>query len=145
MLVAFHLDENLESIVARTHPLRYVVFQLVQWAESRGKLDKLIEAALEDNPSNELLIDIARSQRAPEGAEKIEVIQTSPALAADTALVEACRSVASHFSESLIGEQRPVVRRRVRDLIENFIESPARFGVVLGDIGTGKSTALARG
>lgn len=59
-LVEFQLDENLAAI-AGEGPLRDVVFHLVEWAESSGRLDALIEGARQENPQNPELIDFERA------------------------------------------------------------------------------------
>lgn len=54
-LVSFGLDENLEKIASRGENLKQVVFTLVRWAESSGKLEELIRKAHKDRPGNEEL------------------------------------------------------------------------------------------
>jgi hypothetical protein len=53
-MVRFKLDENLESI-AGSGILNDVVFNLVEWAESKGKLEHLIQGAYEGNQDNSAL------------------------------------------------------------------------------------------
>lgn len=57
-LVRFHLGENLAAIVA-PGALASVVFELIQWAESRGRLGELIDGALKENPGNPTLREFA--------------------------------------------------------------------------------------
>ena len=54
MMVRFTLDENLNAIAGGEN-LSIAVFDLIQWAESRGYLLKLIDSAVEHNPGNEEL------------------------------------------------------------------------------------------
>src|SRR5579871_1216010 len=53
-MVRFGLNESLDSI-AGTGSLADVVFQLITWAEARGKTDDLIAAAYQQNPNNPTL------------------------------------------------------------------------------------------
>jgi hypothetical protein len=53
-MVRFELNENLESI-AGSGILNDVVFNLVEWAESKGKLEHLIQGAYEGNQDNSAL------------------------------------------------------------------------------------------
>ena len=48
------LGESLEAIVGRG-ALQEVVFRLLRWAESRGRLDELMRGARQQNPGNTLL------------------------------------------------------------------------------------------
>jgi len=53
-MIRFQLDENLDTIADGTdHSER--VFNLIRWAETKGKLDELINGAIKANPSNPLL------------------------------------------------------------------------------------------
>ncbi|WP_063800776.1 SUMF1/EgtB/PvdO family nonheme iron enzyme [Mastigocoleus testarum] len=51
MMVSYQLDKNLDAI-AGGDDLTEIVFSLIEWAESRGKLENLIEAASKENPGN---------------------------------------------------------------------------------------------
>jgi nucleoside phosphorylase len=53
-MVNYGLDENLESFVGAAG-LQETAFQLVAWAEARGRLDQLLKAAVSENPSNPAL------------------------------------------------------------------------------------------
>ncbi len=48
------LGESLEAIVGRG-ALQEVVFRLLRWAESRGRLEELMRGARQQNPGNTLL------------------------------------------------------------------------------------------
>ncbi|BAZ39551.1 hypothetical protein NIES4101_55050 [Calothrix sp. NIES-4101] len=50
-MVKFQLEENLEAI-AGTGILKNVVFELIDWAEAEGKLERLIIGAYEENSGN---------------------------------------------------------------------------------------------
>ena len=54
-MARFGLDENLDE-VAGGETLRDLTFNLIQYAESHGKLQKLLDGALTENPSNPKLI-----------------------------------------------------------------------------------------
>ncbi len=54
IMVEFQLDETLEVIV-KIGNLRTVVFDLIQWAESRGRLEQLIIGSYADNSENPIL------------------------------------------------------------------------------------------
>lgn len=57
-LVRFSLDENLASI-AIPCAMNSVVFKLVSWAQSHGRVDELLAGALELNPKNPALLGFA--------------------------------------------------------------------------------------
>ena len=50
-MVTFGLDENLEAI-AGTGALEDVTFELIEWADSRGRTEDLLQAAQNANPTN---------------------------------------------------------------------------------------------
>ncbi|AFY56938.1 leucine-rich repeat (LRR) protein [Rivularia sp. PCC 7116] len=54
MMVRYELDENLDSITTGEN-MGVVVFELIAWAESLGKLQQLVKAACESNPGNSKL------------------------------------------------------------------------------------------
>lgn len=54
MMLSFKLDKNLDEIAGEDN-LQLVVFNLIEWAESQGKLKKLIEGACESNSGNKNL------------------------------------------------------------------------------------------
>ncbi|BAY22479.1 TIR protein [Calothrix sp. NIES-2100] len=56
IMVRFTLDENLDAIAGGDN-LSKAVFDLINWAESRGYLEKLIDSAVEQNPLNKELQD----------------------------------------------------------------------------------------
>ena len=58
MMVRERLDENLQAI-AGTGSLNDVVFNLVQYFEAQGKLDKLIQGACKENNGNSKLKKVA--------------------------------------------------------------------------------------
>jgi hypothetical protein len=81
-MVRFHLGESLAAIVA-PGALAAVVFELIQWAESRGRLRELVAGALAENPGNPTLRDCAArlglsSPPAP-GASATSVTPPAPA------------------------------------------------------------------
>jgi hypothetical protein len=57
-MVRFGLDENL-SAIAGGSALSDIVFNLIQWAEARGRVGDLVAAALEANPRNPALRTVA--------------------------------------------------------------------------------------
>src|SRR4051794_15960500 len=57
-MVAFELNENLAAIASGSN-LSSVVFELVVWADARGTVKALIQAALSANPDNEQLRALA--------------------------------------------------------------------------------------
>src|SRR5690242_18673751 len=50
-MVRFQLDENLDALVKEAN-LASIVFELITWAEARGKLEALLVAACTANPGN---------------------------------------------------------------------------------------------
>jgi hypothetical protein len=56
-LVRFHLNENLETIVG-AGPLSQTAFELIEWAQSRGRLGELLRGARAENSGNPLLAAI---------------------------------------------------------------------------------------
>ena len=59
-MVQFQLGENLQAITGRDG-LNATIFDLIRWTEARGKTQRLIEGALEENPTNPGLREFAES------------------------------------------------------------------------------------
>ncbi|MBD0373683.1 MAG: trypsin-like peptidase domain-containing protein [Pyrinomonadaceae bacterium] len=73
-MVRFGLDENLDAI-ADTSRLNDTVFELLRWAESRGKVAALIVAARNSNPDNPALRRAAEElQLAPDSSELESIV-----------------------------------------------------------------------
>jgi hypothetical protein len=60
-LVRVALDVRLHDIVGQPAPFKDQVFQLVQWAEAKGKVGDLLGAAVEAVPGNALLREAERA------------------------------------------------------------------------------------
>jgi hypothetical protein len=56
-MVKFELGENLDAIAGGGN-LSETVFNLIQWAERRGRIEDLIQGAVNYNPDNEALLAI---------------------------------------------------------------------------------------
>ena len=54
MMVRYKLNQNLASITTG-ESMEEIVFELIEWAESKGRLNELAKAALEHNPGNQEL------------------------------------------------------------------------------------------
>ena len=63
-MVSFELEENLE-VIAGSGPLEGVIFNLIQWAESIGRIEDLIQAARQDRPNNSMLAAFIRTLERP--------------------------------------------------------------------------------
>jgi len=50
-MVSFELEENLAAI-AGSRRLRDVIFNLIEWANSRGRMEDLLRAVQKENPTN---------------------------------------------------------------------------------------------
>lgn len=59
-LVDFAFDERLSHIV-QTRDHQTAAFELIQWAESQGKLEVLVRTAIEENPGNAELAAFVQS------------------------------------------------------------------------------------
>lgn len=57
-MVALGINEKLDSITGENN-LREAVFELLEWAQARNKVEKLVKAALAENPYNPELINVA--------------------------------------------------------------------------------------
>lgn len=57
-LTRFKLNINLQEIASETLPIADVVLELIEWAESNGKITELIAAAYKEKPNNALIRDI---------------------------------------------------------------------------------------
>lgn len=68
----FELDEPLDAI-AGSGSLSDTVFNLIEWAEDRGRLDELLRAVLQTNPSNQRLLNAVRSVEGLPFAGPLEV------------------------------------------------------------------------
>jgi len=69
------LELNLEAEVEKG-PLKQVAFKLVEWAESRGRIEDLVRGAREENPLNEKLQRVFPELAV--GAEKPTVVWNVP-------------------------------------------------------------------
>jgi S1-C subfamily serine protease len=79
-MVRHGLDENLEAIAGGDN-LRSTVFNLVTWAESRGRIEELVIAAQSENPSNLELRNVAEQMSLAANSEELEsIIQSSVGL-----------------------------------------------------------------
>ncbi len=67
-MVRIGLDENLASIAGGAN-LQEVTFNLIQWAERNGRVDDLLAAARQANPSNPALSAFAAGYRPNAGAD----------------------------------------------------------------------------
>lgn len=72
-MVQFGLDQNLD-VIADTSKLSDAVFELIQWAESRGKITKLIIAARNSNPDNPALRKVAEELHLAPDTSELESI-----------------------------------------------------------------------
>ena len=61
-MVSFELDENLDAISTGGNHYE-VVFELIQWAQARGKVEKLLTAARSANPGNPKLKNFDEQMR----------------------------------------------------------------------------------
>ena len=61
-LVRVYLDENFDAIVGGK-TIREKISALVSWAERTHKVDQLLDGAVEENPSNERLLEFVESLR----------------------------------------------------------------------------------
>jgi len=106
MFVRTGLEENLDAIVGGMN-LSEMVFNLIVWAESRGRLKDLIEKAYQENPLNPSLRSFAASQfggqteQLPLSAGRTETNQNMrrqwTAYAAKAAAVFTVSFIQSHF------------------------------------------------
>lgn len=51
----------METITSPSQPLTQAVFQLLVWAEAKGKLEQLLTAALAENPDDASLVRLVNS------------------------------------------------------------------------------------
>src|SRR4030095_3949610 len=59
MMVLDQLNENLLAIVEEGS-LEHMVFELIRWSISRGRLEELVNAALKQNSQNPQLMSVAK-------------------------------------------------------------------------------------
>lgn len=81
LLVELKLGQRLNNIT-RQGEHKWMVMKVVDWAKSRGsKLDDLIAGALNQNPDNLALLDVAQQLGLDEGAAQFEalVLESAPA------------------------------------------------------------------
>jgi hypothetical protein len=71
-MVQFGLNENLAAIAGGNN-LRALAFDLIRWADSRSRVDELVTAALEANPtSSDLLAYVAATRPAPPSDQPVQ-------------------------------------------------------------------------
>ncbi|GAB4398579.1 MAG: hypothetical protein OHK0053_17510 [Microscillaceae bacterium] len=63
-LLVFELEENLLNLVG-AGPLKIMAFQLIEWAETQGRLEELLIGAIRQNPGNPRLKKFAQSLEIP--------------------------------------------------------------------------------
>jgi hypothetical protein len=81
-MVRFKLDENLEQIAGAGF-YSDVLFRLIQWAESHGRIPDLVTAARETNPGNVMLQqfeDVLEGKLAP--SSESETARANPCASA---------------------------------------------------------------
>lgn len=140
-MVSFRLDTNLETIVSKHEDLTYVVFRLVGWADAQGLLDKLVSGARDENPGNQSLqryVDLTNCE-----SQEIKETINSTRAPTDIALLDAAHSITVDFSRAILGDTRPVIREAIRSELARLIKSTTVYSILLGEPGSGKSTALA--
>jgi len=79
MMVFDQLKENLSAIAGDSN-LEHTVFELVRWAEARGRLEELVIGALIQNPGNDQLRSAAEKLVESQNLSKIELYQSKCAL-----------------------------------------------------------------
>ncbi|AFY56877.1 hypothetical protein Riv7116_4456 [Rivularia sp. PCC 7116] len=83
MMVSDELEENLDAIAGGEN-LNEIVFDLIDWAQSQGKLEELIGAAIKGNPGNQELREFQESICNEFNDEKnIVELRESPQIADD--------------------------------------------------------------
>lgn len=90
-LVKFHLDENLNNIVGPNVGMDTVLFEVIQWAQARGWIERLFLAAREERPDSPLLVAFGIEARGPQvgaGAKPIEDSGLERLLRADVPAVK---------------------------------------------------------
>src|SRR5262245_5996259 len=75
-MIRFGLGERLKNIVLGDN-IPDIVFELIDWAESKGRVEELVQAAREENPGNPLL-KLLRLDDAPESVGKAARIVSLP-------------------------------------------------------------------
>jgi molecular chaperone DnaK len=98
-MVRFELDQNLDEI-AGSGILKDVVFNLLSWAESQGKLPDLVLAAAADRPRNQELQSLARLFQADPLAESYGQLEQALAdrdWAAALSLADAIQAVDPNY------------------------------------------------
>ncbi|MDY6896753.1 MAG: SUMF1/EgtB/PvdO family nonheme iron enzyme [Cyanobacteriota bacterium] len=60
MMVSDELEENLDAIAGGEN-LDEIVFNFIEWAESQGKIQRIIDAAIRTNPGNQQLREFQQS------------------------------------------------------------------------------------
>jgi hypothetical protein len=90
-MVRFHLNVNLRSITDSSS-MRETVFRLIEWAESRGLITELVNAALEANPNNSKLNAVSEMlQASVEPAVEVpDAIKIGDIPELPEALIQAC-------------------------------------------------------
>ncbi|MEM7127721.1 MAG: TIR domain-containing protein, partial [Chloroflexota bacterium] len=72
-MVRMQLDQNLDEIVGGDN-LSDIVFALIKWAESHGKLQELIQGAIAENPTNPALFKFGATWSAQVGQEQRQTL-----------------------------------------------------------------------
>ncbi|MUG91718.1 tetratricopeptide repeat protein [Scytonema sp. UIC 10036] len=102
-MVRYGLDMNLESIAAGSS-LNEIVYYLIQWAESSGRIEALLNSALAGNPGNSNLKYIAEILGIGNKAVTATPVTTSSVTLSDTVL--------SQSQRRLLEQKRDQLRRQ---------------------------------
>ena len=146
-MVRFNLNEKLAEITGGD-TLTDMVFFLLQWAESRGKLDDLLQAARAANPDNPDLVDV--EVLISSGADRSG---DSPSALTWTALQKQGAQQNSRFLDELEGTATrheafiPAVytrRTSAEATLAAFLTSTDTALILTGDSGVGKTNLLCR-
>lgn len=98
-MVKFGLGLNLERIASSNRDMTSVAFDLVQWAESHGRLDNLLDAALNENPHNPLLQQVSNALGKPVSAGSSHPAPQSGSEDAISLYDALCRLLPAQFDE----------------------------------------------
>lgn len=139
-MVRYQLDENLSS-VAGNGALTTVIFNLIKWAESSGRLDDLVQGARTANPGNRALLIFEENHK-----KRREVNNTKFSISSlDVNWAVASLPLRPAFAHAQSHELHWADRKReLQTLVEMWGNGEQRVAGIIGWGGVGKSTLARR-
>ncbi len=142
-MVRHQLDENL-AVIAGGKDLRDVVFKLIRWAMSTGRVEELIAKAYEENPGNPELRDFFELLQSGILSNQGSVFPSSQEPFEPTLTFPSSYKGVKYFHSSNLPANWASRNKVIDLLVENILNKDIRLTLVRGIGGSGKSTVVKK-